>query len=370
MSKAKVQHINLISEISNIDQCDFVASVLTSWQFDVAVAYIQSHHLNNGILIVEAVPFSDIVKYRLSEEQVLKYEGLFDGIYFCRSRKQPYQIGNLIRCLFSRKNKNPLLWLRPLPNISLRLLSNIIKPHREIHYVALDEGLTSYMSYMDTLEMMYSNKGVVYAKWLVQKTLNAISRLFIKEQEDFGLFYGNRPKLEPNKEACLALKRVYFDRTHSEESRCILFFKDYLVIPEEQAIRIFEDILEGIKNYEMDIIIKKHPNDTKSSFDETILSKYPNVRIINAMISGEELVATYQPSVIVGGFSTVVLSSSFIYDIPTISFSGIYLKNQLVTPIHEKQIKFFTNQLSDYIPFCQSIGEACQKINECIPINS
>lgn len=372
MNTDKIHHINYISEITNLDRCDFIASVLTSWQFDVAVAYIQSHHLNKGILIVEAVPFSDVVKYRLSEDQVLMYENLFEDIYFCKSRKQPYQIGNLIKCLFSCQEKDQLLWLRPLHNISLRLLSNIIKPHREIHYVALDEGLTSYMPFMDTLKMMYTNTAVVYAKWFIQKAFNALSRLFIKGHEDFGLFYREYSKLAPNKEVCTALRQVYMDRVHVEENskRSILFFKDYLVIPEEQAIYIFEKILEGLKGREEDIIIKKHPSDTKSSFDEAILSKYPNVRIINAMISGEELVATYQPNVIVGGFSTVVMSSSFIYDIPTISFAGIYLQKGLATPIYEKQIKFFMNQLGDYIPFGQSTSEVCQKINEYLPLNS
>lgn len=372
MSINKIHHISQISEIPNLGCYDFVTSILTSWQFDVALAYIQSHHLNNGILIVEAVPFSDVVKFRLSEEQVLKYEGLFDGIYFCRNRKQPYRFGNLIKCLFSRKSKNPLLWLHPLPHISLRTLSNILTPEKEIHDVALDEGLAGYMPFADTLKMLYPNTGVAYAKWLVQKTFDAISRLYIKAYEDFGLFYGVRPKLEPNKEACAALRQVYMDRVLTEKSSkgSMLFFKDYSVIPEEQAIRIFEDILEGINGRDVEIIIKKHPSDTKSAFDEAILSKYPNARIINAMISGEELVATYQPSVIVGGFSTVVISSCFIYDIPTISFSGIYIENRLAAPILEKQIKFFMNQLGEYIPFCKSTREVCQKINEHKLLNS
>ena len=241
-----------------------------------------------------------------------------------------------------------------------------------MHYVALDEGLTSYMPYIDTLKLMYPNIIKVYSTWYIQKTLNLISRLFIKEQEDFGLFHRCGKNIEPNNEACAALKQMYIERAHSnkEGQGGILFFKDYLVIPEEQAIRIFDDILDGIMNKKVNIIIKKHPSDTNSSFDEAIISKHPSVRIINSMISGEELVAAYQPAMIVGGFSTVVMSSSFIYDIPTISFSGIYLQNQKVAPVHEKQIRFFINQLGDYIPFCQGTDEVCQKINEYIPINS
>ncbi len=372
MKLSTIHYINHISEIPSLGSYDFVASVLTSWQFDVMLAYIQSHQLTNGVLIVEAIPFIDVVKYRLSEEQVLKYEGLFNGVYFCQSREQPYKIGNLIKCLFSWRKVNLMLWLRPLPNISLRLLSNIINPQREMHYVALDEGLTSYMPYVDTLKLMYPNIIKVYSTWYIQKTLNLISRLFIKEQEDFGLFHRCGKNIEPNNEACVALKQVYLERVHSNKDGKggILFFKDYLVIPEEQAIRIFDDILDGITNKKVNIIIKKHPSDTNSSFDEAIISKHPSVRIINSMISGEELVAAYQPTMIVGGFSTVVMSSSFIYDIPTISFSGIYLQNQKVAPVHEKQIRFFINQLGDYIPFCQGTDEVCQKINEYIPINS
>ena len=368
MKKAIIQTIDNISEISNISQYDFIVSVLTSWQFDVALAYLRSHRLNNGVLIVETVPFSDVVRYRLSEEQVLKYEGLFSGIYFCQNRKQPYQIGNLIKCLFSRDKKKPMYWLRPLPRISLRLLSNIVTSQREIHYVALDEGLTSYMPYIDTLKILYPNTFKVYSIWFVQKALNAISSRYIKEQEEFGLFHSVHSQLEPNKEACAALEQVYKERVQSkkETKECILFFKDYLVIPDEQAIRIFDAILEGIKDSGVNIIIKKHPSDTDCSFDDVLLSKYPNIRIINSVISGEELVATYEPELIVGGFSTVVISSSFIYSIPTISFSGIYLQDRIVSPLHEKQIKLFMNQLDDYIPFCRSTSEVCEKIEKNI----
>ena len=101
MKLSTIHYMNHISEIPNLGSYDFVASALTSWQFDVMLAYIQSHQLTNGGLIVEAIPFIDVVKYRLSEDQVLKYEGLFNGVYFCQSRKQPYVCSHgekLIQC--------------------------------------------------------------------------------------------------------------------------------------------------------------------------------------------------------------------------------------------------------------------------------
>ena len=62
MKLSTIHYINHISEIPNLGSYDFVASVLTSWQFDVMLAYMQSHQLTNGVLIVEAIPFIDVVK--------------------------------------------------------------------------------------------------------------------------------------------------------------------------------------------------------------------------------------------------------------------------------------------------------------------
>ena len=141
-------------------------------------------------------------------------------------------------------------------------------------------------------------------------------------------------------------------------------FKDYLVVSDEQSTYIYDKILSGFTYDDFDVVIKKHPNDTYSSFDGFILSKYPNVQIINSRISGEELVATYKPSIIIGGFSTVVISSYFIFEIPVISYSGIYLQNKLVSSMNEQRIRFFMNQLGDYIPFCQNIDDVCKTINQ------
>ena len=62
MNTDKIHHIDYISEITNLDRCDFIASVLTSWQVDVEVDYMLSHHLNNRILSIESVAISAVVK--------------------------------------------------------------------------------------------------------------------------------------------------------------------------------------------------------------------------------------------------------------------------------------------------------------------
>lgn len=368
MRLSHIQHINYVSEVTNISEYDFVASVLTSWQFDVLIAYIQSHHLANGVLIVEAVPFSDTIKFRLSEEQVLCYENLFAEIYFCRYRKQPYRVGNLLQSLFCCNKEKPVVWLRPLPNISLRQLSNLVVPGRPIHFVALDEGVSSYTPQIDSYKMMYPNKAVAYRKWLVQRILNRVGAIYIRTKEEFGLFRRQGNSLVPDKEACYALRQVYNARVshHTDTKRCILLFKDYSIVPDEKEISIVNEILAGIQSDDVDIIIKKHPQDTQSSFDEIVAAKYPNARIINSMNSGEELVAEYNPQVIIGGFSTVLISSCVMFDIPVVSFAGIYTKNRMVPPMRERQINFFIDKLGDYIDFCQSASDVCENVKRSI----
>lgn len=367
----RIQYVDYVSDIPILDKCDFIVSVLTSWQFDVAVAYIHTHNLTNGVLIVESVPFANPVKYRITEEQVSIYEGLFEGIYFCKNRKQPYKIGNLIKFLLSRKTGAPVFLLRPLSNISLRLLSNVCIHNREIHYVALDEGLSSYVPLMDSLKTMYSNTFTVYKKWCFQKLLNATGSFFVKTKEDFGLFDIHRKKLIPNKSACEALEQLYYDRVtpQNDSEYCILIFKDYQVIPDEQAVQIIETILDGVGNSDVDIVIKKHPSDARSSFDETVSSRYPKVRIINSMISGEELVAMYKPCAVVGGYSTVVISSHFIFNVPVVSYSSFYVQNHSVSPMIERHISFFMDQLGDYVTFCSNISDISENLKKISQLN-
>lgn len=365
---AKIQYINHISEIPNLKDARFIANILTSWQFDVALAYIQSHNLTNGILIVEAVPFANPVKFRLTEEQVSLYSEFFDSIFFCKNRKHPYNVQNMIKFLFSRKTKKTLILLRPLPHISLRLLSNIIEPKRNVHYVALDEGLSSYATLFDSLKVMYSNTFIVIKKWFIQNVLNTIGALFIKTKEDFGLFYYKHLIFSPNIEACAALRELYYGRISPKYSnkKCIFIFKDYWIIPDEQAIFFVQGILDHLKCNDFDIIIKKHPSDTSQCFDDAILSKHPNVTIINSMQSGEELVAAYKPCVIVGGYSNVVFSSAYIFQIPVISHSLIYVSHHLTSSSIEYHIKYLAHQLNDHIFFCQDMTEVNNKLSEII----
>lgn len=375
---SKICHINFLSEIPNLNKYDFIVSILTSWQFDVALAYIQSHKLTNGILIVESVPFSNSIKYRLTEEQVSFYEIYFERIYFCRNRKQPYKIYNLIKSLFSKKTGKPIFFLRPLPNISLRLLSNISVPNKNIHHIVLDEGLSSYVPLIDSLKAIYSNTFTVYKKWFIQIILNTFGSFFSKTKEDFGLFHLQQWHLIPNIMACNALKCLYYDRTtlKNKGKNCILIFKDYIVTPDKQSTQIIEDILaeiieniiEGLKHSNVNIVIKKHPSDINCSFDESVLSKYPNTRIINSLISGEELVASYNPCVIVGGISNVVISSRFIFNIPVLSYSPLYLNKHIISQDTEKSIKYFIEQLKDYIFFCDDLKKINDEINNIFNI--
>lgn len=362
-----IQYINHISEIQNIGDAEFIACVLTSWQFDVLLAYLQSHQLKNGILIVEPVPFSDTVKYRLTESQVSLYVEYFDRVFFCRTRTQAYDLPNLLKFLFSKKTMEPMLLLRPLPNISLRLLSVIANPKKKIYFVALDEGVSSYYSLYDSLFLIYGKRAIAAWKWLIQISLNMIGSLFVSKKEYFGLFEKKARALLPNREACTALKNLYESRAKEsdKENHPILFFKDFNIIPDKLALPIIERILGILNKLDTQIVIKKHPSDSDTDFD-VALKKYPNVTVIQSLVSGEELVAEINPSLIIGGYSTVVFSSSLIFQIPAISYSPIYVRQDLLGKELKKNVIFFENQLKNYISFCDNYETIEQVANSII----
>lgn len=348
-------YIDNISQISDYSKANFVASVLTSWQFDVLVAYLQRHKMDHGILVIEPIPFVEDVKFRLSDKNVLPYSNLFDEIYFCKRRTPPYQWRNLICFLFAKKKIQPLIFLRPLSNLSLRMISNIVRPWRAIRYVALDEGLSSYFSLYDSLRLMYKKKSQVITKWLIQSIFNLIGNIYVNREQSFGLFSQEKGTLVPNSCFCEAMRELYQGRVNHNQScgTSVLLFKDYKVVPDENILPLWKSILILLDSMDVNIVIKKHPSDTDNSFDREMQQSCPKVKVINSIISGEELVAQYNPILIIGGYTTVVFSASLIYGIPAISFSSLYLKQNMVNGEMKANITHFADVLAKYIIFCE-----------------
>ena len=238
-------------------------------------------------MVVEPVPFSDQPKYRLTESQVARYKHLFEKIFFCKTRKAPYDFCSLATFTFSRKNNHPITILRPLRNQSLRLLSNVTKIRRKIRYVSLDEGMSSYYSLFDSLKIIYKSPITTIRKWVEQNLFNMVGGTFIDEMEDYELFKKSTNGLIPNQSVCLALRNLYESRMSEEKSNkpSVILFKDYNVVPDSFSITVFRRVLSTLSSLDVNIIIKKHPSDVESLFDNTLLQEFPHTKIINSVVS-------------------------------------------------------------------------------------
>lgn len=348
--------INNISDIQGLDDVDFLACVLTSWQFDNLCAYLSQNRIGKGFLVVEPVPFSDQPKYRLTESQVGCYKHLFEKIFFCKTRKAPYDFCSLTTFAFSRKNNHPITILRPLRNQSLRLLSNVTKIKRKIRYISLDEGVSSYYSLFDSLKLIYKSPTKTIWKWVEQNLFNLVGGMFIDEMEDYGLFKKSSNGLIPNPSVCSALRDLYERRMADEKSNnlSVILFKDYNVVPDSYSIDVFRRILSTLSSFDVNIIIKKHPSDIESLFDNALLQDFPHVKIINSVVGGEELMAVYCPLLIIGGYSTVVFTSSLIFQTPAISYAPMYVHDDTISVSLRKNIQYFAKQLENSIAFCDN----------------
>ena len=359
-----IYSIDNISDIQGLDDVDFLACVLTSWQFDNLCAYLSQNKLGKGFLVVEPVPFSDQPKYRLTESQVARYKHLFEKIFFCKTRKAPYDFCSLATFTFSRKNNHPITILRPLRNQSLRLLSNVTKIRRKIRYVSLDEGMSSYYSLFDSLKIIYKSPITTIRKWVEQNLFNMVGGTFIDEMEDYELFKKSTNGLIPNQSVCLALRNLYESRMSEEKSNkpSVILFKDYNVVPDSFSITVFRRVLSTLSSLDVNIIIKKHPSDVESLFDNTLLQEFPHTKIINSVVSGEELMATFHPLFIIGGYSTVVFSSSLVFQTPAISYAPMYVHDDTISVSLRKNIQYFVKQLDNSITFCDNFETIEQQI--------
>ncbi len=352
-----IYSIGSISDIQGLNDVDFLACVLTSWQFDNLCAYLSQNRIGKGFLVVEPVPFSDQPKYRLIESQVIRYKHFFEKIFFCKTRKTPYDFCSLATFAFSRKNNHPIIILRPLRNQSLRLLSNVTKIKRKIRYVSLDEGMSSYYSLFDSLKLIYRSPIIAIWKWVEQNLFNLIGGMFVDDVEDYGLFKKKSNGLISNQSVCLALRNLYESRIPAEESNkpSVILFKDYNVVPDSFSITVFRRVLSTLSPFDVNIVIKKHPSDIESLFDNALLQDFPHINIINSVVSGEELMAVYRPLLIIGGYSTVVFTSSLIFQTPAISYAPMYVHDDTINVSLRKNIQYFVKQLENPITFCDNL---------------
>lgn len=344
----------------SIHEISFISFVISTWHFDNLIAYLNCNNITNGILIV--APQNDVKdssKFRLHQENFEPYASFFYKIIFFNSKLNlSFDVYSALSSLIPRRKKT-LLFINP-GRPYLKLILSLHISNRSINFVSIDEGLGTYVpsSEFNEFNMSFTKK---ISKQISHKFVDILTSCIVKHFYDFH-FYIKNSKINiliPNSKVCNMLYNIYTERNPQiiRIQKVILIFKDFEFINSEFSSNLFSEILSLLSTYNLKIIIKKHPNDIQPAFNDFI-GTFQNAEIINTNKSGEELVAVIRPDFIIGGFSTVAFSSSFIYNCRVVSYMLLY-KNTRLPPVMESQIDFFFHNFNynENLKFPSTIAE-------------
>jgi hypothetical protein len=342
--------IQIKTELSN--SVPFFAYIVSSWHLDNLIAYLLLSKLKGGVVIIR--PQSNIkneTRFRLTEDNFIGYEYLFDKVYFLNLAYIKIDIFAIIIHFLSFPRKNSYL-IVPDTRLSIRVLSSLLYLRLSFNYILIDEGLGSYLPYENFLSYGNSSyfkqriKNILYLlfiKSIIKKSCNTIcdSRFYNLEKD----------KLICNNAISRMLNKIYMDKSNNTSrikqfEKNILIFKDFGIVDQNIDFDIYSRVLDYLQDTAYHIYIKRHPNDTDKCF-ENFLSRYSNVTLLCTRKSGEELVAIYSPNIIIGGYTTVLFSSANIFNVHAISFMKIYLAFNNLNRTVQQNINFFINKFDN-----------------------
>jgi hypothetical protein len=342
--------IQIKTELSN--SVPFFAFIVSSWHLDNLIAYLLLNKLKGGIVIIRPQSnIKDDTRFRITEDNFVEYECLFDKVYFLNSVYIKIDIFAIIIHFLSSPRKESYL-IVPDTRLSIRVLSSLLYLHLSFNYILIDEGLGSYLPYENFLS--YGN-----SSYFKQKIKNILYLLFIKPIIkkscnticDFRFYNLEKDKLICNNAVSMTLNKIYTNKDNNvsrikQYEKNILIFKDFGVVDQNIDFDIYFRILDFFQNTAYHIYIKRHPNDMDKHF-ENFLSRYSNVTLLSTKKSGEKLVAIYSPNIIIGGYTTVLFSSANIFNIHAISFMRIYLAFNSLNRTVRQNINFFINKFDN-----------------------
>lgn len=356
-------------------QTHFIAFVITTWHFDNLMSYIIRNKLKGGILVVR--PQSNITnnsKYRITKEYISSFNYEFASIIFIENLPKR-EILTTLKYLFSKKTGTVML-IVPSMRPSITIISMVLFLKKNIIYISIDEGMSSYLSYKNLMLSQSGKKNIllIILKNIIYKTFSSLFiRITCKSLIDHRLFIHDAKKkiLSVNPNVANLLEVIYRGRTHSyDKVKNIIVFKDFGFLSEENDISIYHSLLFELNKIGIKIYLKKHPNDVSDSFD-LALSDLKNIEIINKSLSGEDIITKYNPICIVGGYSTVLFSSSNIFKIKAISFMDIYLFLDNIKTVYKNNIDHFRYlfRKNEYIKFTSDLTSTISEIENTISIS-
>lgn len=337
-----------ISDVFNeigvkITHYNFIAIVYSSWHLDNLNVFLDHKKLFQGVILI--FPQSDIAdssRFRLNESNFTRYEYSKCKIYQVNSVKYDSSLKNLLLRIISFSTSSEPFYLINSAGINLKLFSLIPLTKKKIVCVKIDEGTGSYISNVNyNLNKRGGEKGnllLYYVKAFIRETLKELVIMLLRLKKiNFLMFVKHNEMLFPNPIVCEGLYSNYMRyRCCSNRNKSIILFKDDGLLDEHILNSFYNDLFKQLSKLNIPIIVKKHPNDLDIRFDQ-ITKSYSNIEIINYKKGGEQLVADYEPVLIIGGLSTVIFSAASIFKIKTYSYMLMY-KNFNELPLFKRDL--------------------------------
>ena len=342
----------MLSKIIERDKYSFVALVITSWHLDNLIAYLHTNKYSNGLLIV--APQLIIKKkpiYRLEHDNWKQYvDNYFSEVTILDNPIISFNKKDVIGAFF--KKKPGQIEVFSPGNINIRVICNVIPHYSQIKCTIIDEGIGAFLSAFDFEKIKTKSDTENSKESLFGLLLKRIVRsLLISEIKDAKMLRWENGKLAPNKMVCSNIRKLYETQisSHTPKDKNVLLFKDFGIIPFLFSVDIYKVLLNILQQKGYSVYIKMHPNDVDDDFNSFALS-YSNVNLIQDKESGERLVVKYSPRYVLGGFSTVIFSTSAIFNTTTISFMNLYQQFSDFDKEKLEIINWFYSKLKDSLP--------------------
>jgi len=363
------QNIVNVLEDFEYGKAEFIAFIFSSWHLDMFYSWIIQNRLSNGAIFV--LPQSDVKnksRYRLNADNFVLDMGYNTHVYFISELKVHLNFRGIVRLNFFNQRGKPFHIFNP-GGINYQVLSNLKIKRREIHYVQLDEGTSTYFPEGKKGLLLHDFKKPSFQKqikgtlgrYLKKILAGAYSVCSPVHFTRYFLFRKKRNALIANAEPAVNLSNYYqrlYSGIQSFNNNSILLLKDFdeEIVPFRNIIDMYSKLLEQLKVTGLKVYLKKHPNDQINKFDE-LLKKYKFVEQLNSGFSAEAIIPSMKPLLVIGGISTSLFTIPCIYQIRTICFMNKYLKYPELNPLYKERIKMMNTLFSNVSPHLELIRE-------------
>lgn len=340
--------LSIIQQDSNIN---FIAYVITPWHaisLNAALLYYKSKginlrgitliypHIETGLHLAENDFKDPNIDVYISSDWGGVYNSYYDqnkSRLFNKWQKIKQSCRFYHHVLFGRWNiynrPNFFVFAPVFPMIGVGL--DLQKMDKQIKYVALDEGVGTYLDNMeDTLPRVRSIR-CLKNYWRDIVVTNHILPICHKMQNAY--LFCKRNICYVNQEIAPFYRQAV--ASHIKSSQLDIDLTNTIVIctsvlydnvfRDKEDIRVWEDVCKQLYSAGFKLAMKPHPRDT---FFASFADSW-HCKLLDAKLSMEEICEYSSPLAIIGHHSTALVTASALWNIPTICVTEMFDRNKV-----------------------------------------